>query len=222
MGAGGRVPSGGGRMTDDKARTTRQQKAEATRRSIAEAALRLFSEQGVTGTSTRQIAELAGVSEGLIFHHFPDKTALLRAVAATRTTFGTEVVRVLDSSADRPVPEVLADVAKVFTKLVVAGTPEAQLFNVLLGGSRSNPELHQLFQAVVGAATDAFARYLGARVSEGEVRPDADLKAAGQSIVGGLILFFMTHSHLSASQWKRKAPGFAAEHMATIARGLIR
>ena len=47
---------------------------------ILGAALDLFSTQGFHGTSMQQIATAAGVSKGLLFHHFADKARLLDAL----------------------------------------------------------------------------------------------------------------------------------------------
>lgn len=47
---------------------------------ILTAALDLFAKQGVAASSTRAIAQEAGVSEGLIFRHFANKEALLTEV----------------------------------------------------------------------------------------------------------------------------------------------
>lgn len=47
---------------------------------ILTAALDLFAKQGVSASSTRAIAQQAGVSEGLIFRHFANKDALLSEV----------------------------------------------------------------------------------------------------------------------------------------------
>jgi len=48
------------------------------RTQILEAALGLFADKGFSGTKTRQIAEVAGVSETLIFQHFKTKEDLYR------------------------------------------------------------------------------------------------------------------------------------------------
>lgn len=47
---------------------------------ILQAALRLFAQQGYDATPTSQIAREAGVSEGGMFRHFPNKEALMQAV----------------------------------------------------------------------------------------------------------------------------------------------
>ncbi|GAA0727045.1 helix-turn-helix transcriptional regulator [Dactylosporangium roseum] len=43
---------------------------------IRDAAIRLFAERGIDGTTVRDITEMAGVSPGLLRHHFGSKEAL--------------------------------------------------------------------------------------------------------------------------------------------------
>lgn len=50
------------------------------RQQIIEAAMPLFARQGFRGTTTKQIAEAAKVSEGLLFKYFANKTALYDAI----------------------------------------------------------------------------------------------------------------------------------------------
>ena len=47
---------------------------------IFKSALKLFAKQGYQATSTRTIAQEAGVSEGLIFRHFKNKEGLLKSI----------------------------------------------------------------------------------------------------------------------------------------------
>lgn len=55
---------------------------EERRRSIVESAVPLFARRGFAGTTTREIARRAGVSEALVFQHFPSKAALYREILA--------------------------------------------------------------------------------------------------------------------------------------------
>lgn len=55
-------------------------KRKTRKTQILEAALQLFSQKGVHGVSTKEIAAEAGVAEGLIFYHFKDKKGLLAAL----------------------------------------------------------------------------------------------------------------------------------------------
>lgn len=54
--------------------------ADDRRAQIVAAARRLFAASGFDATTTRQIATEAGISDALIYRHFPDKQALLRAI----------------------------------------------------------------------------------------------------------------------------------------------
>ena len=55
------------------------------RSQILAAAMELFSERGFHGARTRELARRAGVSEALLFRHFPTKEALIRAILANVT-----------------------------------------------------------------------------------------------------------------------------------------
>ncbi len=53
---------------------------EDRRRQILEVAIELFSKRGFGGTTTKQIADAAGVSEAIIFRHFATKQDLYSAI----------------------------------------------------------------------------------------------------------------------------------------------
>jgi AcrR family transcriptional regulator len=54
-----------------------------TRTRILEAAQKLFASQGFDGTTTRDLAQAAGVAEGTLFRHFPNKKSILVEVATS-------------------------------------------------------------------------------------------------------------------------------------------
>jgi TetR/AcrR family transcriptional regulator len=54
--------------------------AEDRRRQLIETALDFFARKGFDGTTTKEIAAAAGVTEAIIFRHFPTKQALYTAV----------------------------------------------------------------------------------------------------------------------------------------------
>jgi AcrR family transcriptional regulator len=53
------------------------------RAAIIQAVRRVFAEKGFDGTTTRELADAAGVSEALLFKHFPNKEALFSAMQAS-------------------------------------------------------------------------------------------------------------------------------------------
>jgi AcrR family transcriptional regulator len=61
-------------------KATERLSAEQRRAAILAAVRRVFAERGFHGTTTRALAAAAGVSEALLFKHFPDKEALFSAM----------------------------------------------------------------------------------------------------------------------------------------------
>jgi AcrR family transcriptional regulator len=61
-------------------RTPQKLSSSERRADIVRAVRRVFAENGFHGTTTRQLAEAAGVSEALLFKHFPNKEALYSAM----------------------------------------------------------------------------------------------------------------------------------------------
>jgi AcrR family transcriptional regulator len=59
---------------------TQEERSEKSRQQILDAALKLFSHKGYGATSVRDIAEEAGLSKGNVYHHFPDKETIFRAL----------------------------------------------------------------------------------------------------------------------------------------------
>jgi AcrR family transcriptional regulator len=62
-------------------RVTAETKAE-TRRRILEAAEHLFAAGGYEASTTRDIADAAGIANGTLFNYFPNKEAILAALVA--------------------------------------------------------------------------------------------------------------------------------------------
>ena len=65
----------------DKPVRKQQQRSIVTQQKLLDAAIEAFSENGFKGTSTRDIAERAGVHHPLITYHFKNKDQLWRAAA---------------------------------------------------------------------------------------------------------------------------------------------
>lgn len=59
---------------------TQAQRSAATRGAVIAAGRALFGERGFEATSIEELALLAGVSKGALYHHFPDKAEVLAAV----------------------------------------------------------------------------------------------------------------------------------------------
>jgi AcrR family transcriptional regulator len=59
---------------------TNKQRRESTRANLISAARKCFEQTGFEGTHTDTILELAGISRGAMYHHFPSKKDVFEAV----------------------------------------------------------------------------------------------------------------------------------------------
>ena len=80
----------------------RARQAEATRNLLIEVARQNFTERGYAGTSIDDVIQQAGVARGALYHHFPGKEALFRAVY--ETVEEGVVARVMAAAASQPTP----------------------------------------------------------------------------------------------------------------------
>ncbi len=73
---------GGKKLISDilKCDTTSRMKADERRKQILHTAINLFSQKGFSGTTTKEIARAAGVSEAIIFRHFAKKSDIYHAI----------------------------------------------------------------------------------------------------------------------------------------------
>jgi AcrR family transcriptional regulator len=92
---------------DPKRRTPRQARAVDTVETIFEAAARILQSDGRQGFNTNRVAETAGISIGTLYSYFPDKEAILLAMArretvAVRDTVAKALTADLDQSDEPP------------------------------------------------------------------------------------------------------------------------
>src|SRR5262245_12797549 len=59
---------------------TSRMASDERRDQILHVAMRLFAERGFRGTTTKEIAQAAGVSEAMVFRHFANKDELYHAI----------------------------------------------------------------------------------------------------------------------------------------------
>ena len=74
--------------------------APETYEKILSAARRLFAQQGYTATSMRQVAETAGIGKATIYHHFPNKQAIVMALLGTNLTRMTAALERVRAESD--------------------------------------------------------------------------------------------------------------------------
>jgi AcrR family transcriptional regulator len=88
-------------LTNSDMLNARRLSAEARREAIVEAVRDVFAQKGFDGTTTRDLAKAAGVSEALLYKHFPSKESLYAAMlegCSKGPTFA-EATRILELEA---------------------------------------------------------------------------------------------------------------------------
>jgi AcrR family transcriptional regulator len=165
---------------------TRQDRQAERRERILAAALELFVQQGFHQTSTRQIAQAAGVAEGSIFNHFPTKKDLL--VAAMAQIVDEYLGADLDALPRDGTLEVLRT---TFRSRLELGWRHAGRIRFLLGELLMNQEMRQsYFEAVVLRLTERLERVLEQRIAEGLVRP-CNVQVVAGAFVGAFLTFLL-------------------------------
>lgn len=148
-------------------------------------ALSAFAEKGFRGASVKDLSEAAGVAQGLFYHYFAGKEALLLAAVEERG-FLPEMRRILGTSGVLPAGEVLTEVLLGFYELL--GNNE-RLVAVFFGEARTNPQVGERLQEMIREGVDLLGRYLRERVEAGELRPH-DAEVTARSL---LYTVFMLH-----------------------------
>ncbi len=194
-----------------KTLTVRQQQAIARRAQILKIALRLFAQYGFDGTSTKQIAREAGISEGLIFHYFPTKGDLLNAVFETSHSFTTELGSILTAAMveAQPAINVLPRVAAGWLDTL---RKEEAITTVMLATAQTNPQIGNIFQAVIKEkGIELLAAYLRSRVQAGELDPDLPVESSAYMFFASLFVFFLVNRALPKDEWERYTGTFIEE-----------
>lgn len=175
----------------------------ATRERILRAFLRVAAERGIDRTTTRAIAEEAGVNEVTLFRHFGDKGGM--ALAAIREFSPAADLNRKDPAIDASTPPLAADgllAALRHCRSVIADRPELLFFGV--AESQRMPEAAR----EIAEAPRAVMGFLGRALEQAApaLRPEVDQRAVTLQWVGMLVhASLMTKREimppLSAQEW---------------------
>lgn len=150
------------------------------REKILEAASRIYSECGFRGTTTRRVAQEAGVNEVTLFRHFGSKEVLIRE--AVQAGWGrVEIARLPDVPVDPAVE--LTHWAEGYFEVHVHCAP---FIRTRLGEFQANPQILPPSGSPGARAAAEVARYLEKSQQRGLVRADVSAVHAASMFVGSL------------------------------------
>ena len=183
------------------ARKSRLPTAER-RELIVVAAMRCFAERGFEGTTTRMLARAAGVSEGLIFRHFPTKRSLYRAIIARRISeppAGLMPAEAAERGDDRAV------LSSIASTLVARVSQDPSFMRLLFYSALEGAPLSRMFyQQRVRRVRRFLASYLERRMKEGALRVVDPVAAAGAFM--GMVANYIQQKHLFRVPVTRLSP----------------
>jgi len=144
---------------------------EERRLQILRVAVSLFSQKGFRGTTTKEIAHMAGVSEAMVFRHFANKDDLYDAILDHKACSGDTL------NPEQIVAEAIAqkDDRAVFERLARAALdhhdqdPEFQ--RLLMYSALERHKLAEMFfEKFVLRVYELLGNYIGLRQQDGAIR----------------------------------------------------
>jgi AcrR family transcriptional regulator len=160
----------------------RQARSEATRRKIITSAVELFNEIGYAASGLGDIIDRAEMTKGALYYHFDSKEALATAIIEEGSAHLLEAFRNITASS---APTLESMIHGVFVVADLLGTDQI---------ARSGTHLLRAFGEFNDAAAHTYRGWLAEMtertrqaIDEGDLRPDLDPHAVGETIVGSML-----------------------------------
>lgn len=173
--------------------------SDERREQILSIAMRLFSERGFSGTTTKEIAVAAGVSEAMVFRHFANKDELYGAILdhkACNHNLQNPFEKFAEAFAQK-------DDYAVFYGLALDALEhhehDRDFMRLLLHSALEGHELSRMFfEGYVVKMYEFLSSYISQREADGAFR-ELDPKVIVRSFIGMII-----HHSLNNSLWDKE------------------
>jgi AcrR family transcriptional regulator len=166
---------------DQKKLTEKQQR-------ILEAAIHLFAEKGYNGTTTSEIAKLAGVAEATIFKNYRTKKGLLlQLVIPVISKFASPfilntLVQILEQ--EKPIEETLEDLIRDRTQLIENNW---KIIRIVIVESLFHADLRQALQTnVLEHVVGTVCQKIDKLKAQGKIRKDLPSRVLIRGIISPL------------------------------------
>ncbi len=171
------------------------------RRQILAVATKLFARQGFRGTTTRQIAERAGINEAIVFRHFPHKDDLYWAIldGKCRSAGGRQRLEAeLRAGADEEVT-----FAGIAEGILRRNTEDTTLTRLLLFSALEHHQLsHRFFRTHVAGYYEALADHIRRRIRAGKMRR-IDPRVAARGFLGMVVYHFLIQELFGGRRYQK-------------------
>ena len=176
----------------ERAPGRRREQAEARREQLLHAALEVFSRKGVGESTIKDIARAAGITEGLIYHYFESKSALLAGVIERFAPL-PEMTSMLQAVAHVPARTALVRLCRGLLNIY---EERREFFTLVVIEIQRNPEVRQILGRVMAGGFEMARQFVADRIERGELRPH-DPFVTVRMLQGPLFFYFLMQSRLS-------------------------
>jgi|WetSurMetagenome_2_1015567.scaffolds.fasta_scaffold19874_2 AcrR family transcriptional regulator len=178
----------------DKKPNSRKIQAEERRLQIMEMALKVFAAKGFKTASIKDIAEAAGISQGLMYHYFKNKEDLL-AATIKQYSFLEELKGILNAREGQPVVQVLRETAIKFLNTL---EKRKEMVRILIHDVAFDPELSDAWSMMFHEGVGLLKKYLDGRVSRGELNPH-NTEITARFMLSTVVMFHLTRDIFKSS-----------------------
>ena len=157
--------------------------AENRRHQIVAIAAEFFSQKGFRGTTTKEIADRAGVSEAIIFRHFATKDDLYRAILDHKVNQATQRMKAnLNEAAGRK--DDYAYFGSLAYEMLEFHAKDRTFMRLLLFSALEGHDLSEIFfNSTARDMKNQIRRYIKQRIVDGAFR-QVDPAVAARAFVG--------------------------------------
>jgi AcrR family transcriptional regulator len=174
---------------DAMKKTKKRMTGVERKRQIVKVATALFVKKGFKGTTTREIARMAGISEAVIFRHFSKKEVLYKAIIDSKCNDSQGEYRLMNAIKEKKGKDVFLAVA---VHLITEHQSDPSLMRLLTYSALENQSLSKMFIKSKGFEVLGF---LEERIKElvkaGEVRK-LDPKVAARAFLGMVLHYTLS------------------------------
>jgi AcrR family transcriptional regulator len=180
------------------------------RRQILRTASGIFARRGYRGTTTREIAQRAGINEALLFRHFPSKAKL----------YWTLIEELCSARGRRHNIEAGGTDLEIFTaiarEMLVRNARDTELTRLLWFTALENHTLSQrFFRTFIAVYYEELATYIRRRVREGAFR-NVDPLLSARGFLGMVVYHFLVQELFGARKFQKFDPETVAATLAGI------
>ena len=180
---------------------------------IVRSAIVLFAEKGFRGATTRELASALGVTEPVLYRHFPNKRDLYRAIIEAKAQQASQRMDALRPYADA------ADDGVFFTRLaeliLERYETDPEITRLLLYISLERHELSgYFFERVFSDSYRLVLDYIRRRIAAGAFR-DVDPEIAARGAIG-MIAYHGLVEQLFPGYLKKRSRQRVAREMASV------